>query len=189
MLCVRWEEWLSGVFDDLEQQAEGLLLGERDAEVAERSRAEYAAVDLASRLHASAGHAVTLDVAGVGRVAGTLGRLGADWCLVGDGRGEWAVRFAAVVAARGVAGRAVSEQARPVTARLALRSLLRQVAEDREPVVVHRLDGRSARVVMGRVGADFVEVSGVEVSGVEASGQGGAVDLLAVGHLAALHRG
>ena len=48
---MHWEERLLAVFDDLEQQAEGLALEARDAEVAELGRAEYAAVDVAARLH------------------------------------------------------------------------------------------------------------------------------------------
>ena len=36
---MRWEERLLDLFDDLEQQADGLALAERDALVAEQSRA------------------------------------------------------------------------------------------------------------------------------------------------------
>src|SRR4051794_10210086 len=61
---MRWEERLLDLFDDLEQQAEGLALIGRDAEVAELSRAEYAQVDLADRLHASEGRSVRFGVNG-----------------------------------------------------------------------------------------------------------------------------
>ena len=64
---MRWDERLGGLFDDLEQQAEGLALVERDAEVAEQSRAEYAQVDLAGRALASTGRRLLVAVAGVGR--------------------------------------------------------------------------------------------------------------------------
>ena len=60
---MRWEERLLDLFDDLEQQADGIALAERDALVAEQSRAEYAAVTLADRLHASVGTRLLLDVA------------------------------------------------------------------------------------------------------------------------------
>ena len=43
------------LFDDLEQQAESLYAEERDLELADRTRAEYSAVTLASRLMASLG--------------------------------------------------------------------------------------------------------------------------------------
>ena len=52
---VPWEEELFAVLDDLEQQAEALYDAERAAELADRSRAEYGAVTLASRLMASVG--------------------------------------------------------------------------------------------------------------------------------------
>src|SRR6478672_12373653 len=88
---MRWEERLLDLFDDLEQQAAGLALGERDALVAEQSRAEYAGVDLAARLHASAGSPVQVDVAGLGTIDASLRRVGEGWCLL-DGSGQaWVV--------------------------------------------------------------------------------------------------
>ena len=71
---MRWEERLLDLFDDLEQQAEGLALAERDALVAEQSRSEYAAVALADRLHASVGTRLLLDVGGFGALDGRLVR-------------------------------------------------------------------------------------------------------------------
>ena len=50
-----WEESMFAVFDDLEQQAEGLHLTERDADVADLSLAEYSRISLGARLHASLG--------------------------------------------------------------------------------------------------------------------------------------
>ena len=58
-----WEQRLLAVFDDLEQQAEGLALAERDAAVEELSRAGYAEVELAARLHAATGNELVLVVA------------------------------------------------------------------------------------------------------------------------------
>ena len=48
-----WEEQLFSLLDDLEQQAEAAYDAERDVDLADRSRAEYAQVTLASRLMAS----------------------------------------------------------------------------------------------------------------------------------------
>jgi hypothetical protein len=155
---MRWEERLLDLFDDLEQQAEGLALIGRDTEVAEQSRAEYARVDLAARLHASVGRSVRLDVRGLGGVEGRLARVGEGWCLLGDGAVEWLVRTAAVIAVRGVSQRGRAVDARPVTARLGLTSALRGVAETRSVVVVHSVDATSVRGVLGRVGEDFVEL-------------------------------
>ena len=125
---MRWEERLLDLFDDLEQQADGLALAERDALVVEQSRAEYAEVDLASRLAASVG----------GRA--------------------WVVVLAAVRRARGLSDGAVDAAARPLTTRLGLASALRGLAEGRSETVVHGPDGQVTRAVLGRVGRDFVEV-------------------------------
>ena len=81
---MHWEERLLALFDDLEQQAEGLALSARDAEVAELGRAEYAQVDLASRLHGSVGRRVGLVVEGLGRLDAVLARVGAEWCLADE---------------------------------------------------------------------------------------------------------
>jgi hypothetical protein len=177
---MRWEDRLVDLFDDLEQQAEGLALAERDTEVAELSRAEYARVDLDSRLHASAGHRVALEVVGLGRLGGVVRRLGADWLLVEDGQAEWLVRAAAVAQATGLSPRAVHPSQRPVTARLGLGSALRGVAEERAAVRLHRLDGGTVTGVVRRVGADFVELAGED-------GRGEVV-VVALGALAAVRR-
>ena len=160
---MRWEERLLGVFEDLEQQAEGLALDERDATVAGLAPAEYARVDLASRLHASVGCPVRLDVAGHGRLTGRVGRVGSDWLLLESdqdaGAGpEWLVRVAAVTGVQGASARAREPEARGVAARLGLGSALRSLAEERLPVRLLRLDGTALRGLLARVGADFVEV-------------------------------
>ena len=155
---MRWEERLLGFFEDLEQQAEGLALAERDAEVAERGRAEYARVALTSRLHASLGRRVTLGVPGCGPLTGTLSRVGRDWCLLDGGGREWVVRLTAVAHLRGLTDRAVPESAQPLAARLGTGSAFRGLAESRTTVVVHALDGTTYRGLFRRVGADFVEL-------------------------------
>ena len=178
---MRWDDRLNGhvdgLLDDLEQQAEGLALGARDAEVAEQRRWEYAQVDLASRLFASVGARLLVSVAGVGTVDGTLRRAGDGWCLLDAGSQEWILRLAAVGSLRGLADRGVAAQARPVTARLALGSALRGVAGSRTDVVLHGLDGTLLGGVLGRVGADFVEVR---------VGEAGAVEVVRFGALAAV---
>src|SRR3712207_5446487 len=103
-----WEHRLLGFLDDLEQRAEGLALSSRDAEVEELGRAEYSAITLASRLHASTGQEVQLSVRGAGVVRGTLERVGAGWCLVA----AHVVTTAAVAAARGLSPAAVASEAR-----------------------------------------------------------------------------
>jgi hypothetical protein len=155
---MRWEERLLDLFDDLEQQAEGIALTERDLLVAEQSRAEYASVDLAARLHASVGARVLLELTGVGVLDGTLVRAGDGWCLLDASGQDWIVVLRAVGAVRGLRTGGVAADARAVSARLGLGSALRGVAESRTEVVLHRLDGATSRGMLGRVGADFVEL-------------------------------
>lgn len=157
---------LLGLFEDLEQQAEGLALSERDIEVAELSRAEYAQVTLEDRLHASTERKVTLGVAGVGTVAGVLVRAGADWCLVATAAEaqsgpaqEWIVRLDAVQRAAGLSDRALDEASRPMSGRLGLGSALRAVAAERSEVRAHLRDGTVLRGHLGRIGADFLELA------------------------------
>lgn len=159
-------EPMATLFEDLEQQAEALQLAERDAEVADRAQGEYAAVALAARLHASVGMHVRLGVVGVGRLEGQVRRVGPEWLGVRGARGgvtegpafDWIVRIAALRTVQGASELAVSEAARSVTARLGIGSVLRSLARSRAAVLVHHLDGSSCSGVIGRVGADFVEL-------------------------------
>lgn len=153
-----WEQRLLAVFDDLEQQAEGLALAERDARVADLSREEYAGLDLLARLHAALDCEVTLAVAGVGRLQVTVVRVGSDWLLLADGAQEWLVPLVAVEEVRGLPDRAVVAARRPAVARLGLGSVLRSIAADAATVVVHRRTGEVLRAQVRRVGADFVEL-------------------------------
>lgn len=174
-----WDERLSALFDDLEQQAESAFAVERDAEVADRAQAEYAHVGLATRLMASAGRPVTLRVSGVGRVAGTLQRVADGWCLVAGDAGQWLVRTAAVQTATGLSPRSVPETAWPVAARLGLGSALRRIAADGDECRVFTVDGGYHDVRLARVGADFVEAR---------TGEGGEPVLFAFGTIAAVAR-
>lgn len=153
-----WEEQLFAYFDDLEQQAEGAFGIERDLEVAERAAAEYAAVTVASRLMASVGGEVTLQVQGLGKVGGCLSRVADGWCLVQTPAQSWIIRWDAVMSVRGASPRSIPEAAWPVTGRLGVGSALRRLAEAGEPCRIVLVDGtrHDARVV--RVGQDFVEL-------------------------------
>jgi hypothetical protein len=171
---------LLGLFDDLEQQAEGLALVERDAEVAELSRAEYAQVSLTARMHASTGCAVTLGVAGLGILAGTLARVGDGWCLMESRDGgreslarEWIVPFAAVSWAAALSERGLDEASRPVSARLGLGSAVRGVAAERAAVRAHLRDGSVLHGHPARVGADFLELASSDVEEPRGPGRGG----------------
>jgi hypothetical protein len=154
---VAWDEELFSVLDDLEQQAEALYDAERGIDLADRSRAEYQQVTLASRLMASVGSALVLDVRGVGAVTGTLERAGTGWCLVSGSGQDWIVPLAAVLAVRGASERSSPEVAWSPVARLGLGSALRRLADAGERSVLHLVDGHLLDGTVRRVGADFVE--------------------------------
>ena len=140
-----WEEDLFAVLDDLEQQAEALYDAERGLELADRSRAEYQQVTLASRLMASVGSDLVLDVRGVGAVGGVLERVGTGWCLVSGSGQDWIVPLGAVMAVRAASPRSVPEVAWSPVTRLGLGSALRRLADAGERCVFHLVDGRAAR--------------------------------------------
>jgi hypothetical protein len=154
---VDWDQRLFAFLDDLEQQAQALYDADRAGELADRSRSEYAAVTLVSRLMASVGREVTLRLTGVGPVAGRLQRVGPDWCLVHGAAQDWVVRLAAVSGLEGASQRSVPEVAWSPVSRLGLGSALRRLADKGSACRLHAVDGsvRDARLV--RVGSDFVE--------------------------------
>jgi hypothetical protein len=154
-----WEEELFALLDDLEQQAESLYDAERDLELADRSRAEYHQVTLASRLMASVGQELVLDLQGVGTVPGTLERIATGWGLLRGTGQDWVFRTGAVLRVLGASPRSVPEVAWSPVARLRMGSALRRVADAGERCVLHLLDGGRQDGILRRVGADFVEVS------------------------------
>ncbi|HRK46052.1 MAG TPA: hypothetical protein PK324_10525, partial [Nocardioides sp.] len=84
-----WEEELFAYLEDLEGQAVALYDAERAPELADRSRAEYQQVTLASRLAASTDREITLELLGVGAVAGRLDRVARGWCLLHGPGQDW----------------------------------------------------------------------------------------------------
>jgi hypothetical protein len=153
-----WDEDLFALFDDLEHQASALFAADREAEVADRSRAEYQTVTLAGRLMASLDTEVTVTVAGVGALEGTLRRVADSWLLVSAREQDWVVRTAAVQAVESVSVRAIPEIAWSPLARLGFGSALRRIAEGGERCVVWLTDGTRLDGTLRRVGQDFCEV-------------------------------
>lgn len=154
------------LFEDLEQQAAGLGLAERDAELADRARGEYAAVTLASRVHASGGCHVRLRLVDRTLVEGSLTQAGPDWCGVSRVAATGAtescvVRLAAVSVAEGLSARSVAEAARPVTARLGFGSALHRIAGDGRMLRLRLLGVDDLEGRLRRVGADFAELEPV----------------------------
>jgi hypothetical protein len=156
---VDWDERLFAYLDDLEHDAEARFDAERAGELGDRARSEYAAVTLASRLMASVGRRVALELRGVGAVSGVVERVGADWCLVDALSRDWVVRLAHVVTVEGASERSLPEVAWSPVARLGVGSALRSLADAGERCLVHTTDGSSYDVVIARLGADFVEVA------------------------------
>ena len=155
-----WEHELFALFDDLEGQASAAFEEDREAELADRARAEYRAVTLASRLMASRGRDVALDLPHIGRVEGSLDRVGDGWCLVGGAGQDWVVPLSAIAAVHGTSGRSVPEVAWSAMDRLSLRSALRRLADADERCLFHLADGTRHEGHVQRVAADFLEARG-----------------------------
>jgi hypothetical protein len=153
-----WEESMFAVLDDLEQQAAGLHLVERDAEVADLTVAEYAGISLGARLHASLGLELRVRLVGGRQLSGRLARIGKDWMLLVDRSGQWIVRFDGVAALTGLSARADSEETWSVMDRLTLRAVLRRLSSVSEPCQVHFVDDQQVAGRVGRVGRDFFEL-------------------------------
>ncbi|WP_300676198.1 hypothetical protein [Nocardioides sp.] len=170
-----WEHELFGVLDDLEAQAEAEFAEARRAEVADRARAEYLHVTLASRLMADLGRQATLQVEGVGTLTGTLDRVATGWLLLTSPTAHWIVRHVALLAVRDAGSRSVPEVAWPVTAKLRLPSPVRRLADDQVRCVFHHRDASRAEGVPTRVGQDFIEIDA-----------GGRLDLIPVPALSAI---
>lgn len=160
-----WEEELFALLDDLEGQAEALYDADREPDLADRSRAEYRSVTLASRLMASLDRGLVLTVDGVGIVRGTLERVAAGWCLLRGPGQDWLLPLIAVESVAGASERAVPEVAWSPVARLGIGSALRGLADTGSACVLHLRDGSRLDGVLRRVGEDFVEALVGETEG------------------------
>jgi len=156
-----WEHELFALFDDLEGQASALWEADREAELADRARTEYAGVTLASRLMASRGRDVALDLPHVGRVEGRLDRVGPEWCLLSGLGQDWIVPLRSVAGVRGASERAVPEVAWSPVDRLGLGAALRRLADAEARCLLHLADGTRHEAYVVRVGADFAEARDV----------------------------
>ena len=160
-----WEESLLRLFDDPEQQAEGLRLEERTGAVADLATGELAEITLEDRLHGSRGSELTVRLAGGLLVSGRLVRAGRGWILLVQSSGaqspgsQWLLPLDHVLAVRGLTGRAVVPGARTVLGRLGLGSVLRGLAEGYDDVLVHLRHGDPVAGRLVRVGADHLDLA------------------------------
>ena len=116
-------------------------------------------VTLVSRLMATVDDDVNLDLLGVGPVTGRLRRVGPDWCLLHGAAQDWVVRLASVKGVEGASPRSVPEVAWSPVHRLGLASALRRLSDSGVPCRLHATDGTTREGLLGRIGADVVEVT------------------------------
>ena len=153
---MRWDD----VFADLELEAAGLVERERDMEIAERTRAELATIELMERFRAALGSQVSIRVTGAGVLQGQVRRVASRWVLLtASSDVEWLVAWPALMGVTGLSPQAADAEASPVEPGLGWPATWRVLARDRAPVQVVRTDGSSVTGVPGRVRQDFVELT------------------------------
>ncbi len=152
---MRWDR----LFADLEGQASAIEQAELEAEIADRSRVELGQMTLLNRIRAHQHRQLRLTVAGVGRLDGELGQVGADWLLLTT-PAEVVVPLAAVLAIADLPSAAVSpEGVGQIASRLRLTAALRAVAQDRCAVTLTLQSGGTLTGTPDRVGADFFDLA------------------------------
>ncbi|MFF2315653.1 hypothetical protein ACFVTE_05220 [Arthrobacter sp. NPDC058097] len=154
---MRW----NALFQDLEQQlAEAGVLG-MESEIAERSRADTAAIALDDRLRGSVGCHVGVHLNSGPVFAGTLSHAGSESLVIEEPTHQVLIPYAAVGHYTGLGRFAVAEVS-IVRRKLGLASALRGLARDRAELTV-LLAGRSPDLqlpgVIDRVGRDFFDLA------------------------------
>jgi hypothetical protein len=155
---MRWE----ALFDDLEAQAAAVAAADLAAEVADRTRLEYARLRLADRLPARLGATVALRVQHLGPVTGELRRVGPDWLLVAvpPGGTELVLASAWLVSIDDLGPAAEPPGRRGLLAeRLDLRYALRRLVRERSPVRLTLADGWALDGTIDRVGTDHLDLA------------------------------
>lgn len=151
---MRWDD----LFADLEASVQADDRAAFDAEVADRSRQELAAIRVADRLAAHLGRPLTCWLRDGEPVSGVLREAGAGWLLlrVDEPAGEVLVPSGSVVALPdlGTAARADGGR-RP----LPLTVVLRGLARDRATLRIRLVGGRVLEGTIDRVGSDHVDVA------------------------------
>jgi hypothetical protein len=150
---MRWEL----LFADLEAQADATERMAFDADVADRGRAERAALALTDRLRGHLESAVTFRLLDGDRVRGRLADVGADWALLEDG-GPVVLPMTAVAGVEGLSRLAATAPA-VLARRASLGVVLRRLGRDRAPVRVGLLDGTTLTGTIDRVGADHLDLA------------------------------
>ncbi len=163
----RDERWRA-LFDDLEGQAAELAAAELAAEVADRTRREVALLRLVDRLRASVDRSLRVGLVSGETVRARLCRVGADWLLAHEepAAREVLIPLASLAWLVGLGQHSATPGSEgPVAAKLDFRMALRGLARDRSRVLVQLRGGSTPAGLIGRVGADFLELSEPDASG------------------------
>lgn len=150
---MRW----AGLFDDLEGQWLAEERRERDAEVADRTRAERAKIPLVERYAASRGATLTVTVRTGDVLMARLIDLGSDWLLLQDDAGhDLLVTAGSVVAVTGL-----SERSEPATTarRFGIGYALRGLSRDRATVIMADASGARVTGTIDGVGQDWCDIA------------------------------
>ena len=150
---MRWEE----LFEDLEALLDEQDRAAFDAEVADRERAERAALGLADRLRGQGGRRVRLRLLDGDQVEGEIGEVGEQWLTL-DGAGAVLVPLAAVGTVGGL-GRSAAPDDAGLVRRLPLTVVLRGLARDRATVRLRLLGGVALEGTIDRVGVDHLDLA------------------------------
>ncbi|MET4061175.1 hypothetical protein ABIB35_002740 [Arthrobacter sp. UYP6] len=152
---MRWD----ALFADMEAQLASAREAVQDSEVSERLRTDFAAMELAGRLHSQTGRLLKVDMGLPGAFEGVLSHVGRGWiALEGSGRSS----VIALGHVQFIAGMDRFSSADAPVARLGLGSALRGLSRDRASVRVYPAGAPPAAALDGsvdRVGKDFFELS------------------------------
>ncbi len=155
---MRWD----ALFDDMEAQLAASERLELDAEIADRARAETAAVELADRLRGSLGRRIGVYLASGSAFEGTLSHAGSESLVLAEPGHQLLIPYAAAVRYLGLSRLAVTEPSR-VRQRLGLTSALRALARDRAGLAVLVSRGSAGEStlhgVIDRVGRDHLDLA------------------------------
>ena len=156
--AMRWD----ALFEDLETQMAASERLDLDAEIAERTRLEAAAVELADRLRGSLGLLIVVELASGSMFRGTLSHAGSQALVLDEPRHQVLVPYASAVRYLGLSRLAVPEPSR-VRQRLGLASALRGLARDRTGLAVlisgGSTGGSTLHGVIDRVGRDYLDLA------------------------------
>jgi hypothetical protein len=153
VIRVRWDL----LFADLEALAEATERSAFDADVADRGRAERAALALADRLRGHLDRVLTFRLLDGDRVRARLVDVGADWVLLDDGASV-VLPMGAVAGVEGLSRQAATTT-EALAGRVTLGVVLRRLCRDRSPVRLGLLDGAVLTGTIDRVGTDHLDLA------------------------------